>query len=405
MVEGEDGRAWPVDALMAFVDGGLVSTRDRQARRVRVPAILRETAELPLEPRWAGDVGKLHRSCQVAAAKMWWEALGDPGRVHTTPVLADYEGSWHDAELSYLNLLHQPEIEAVVVVLRVAQPATDIPTIEEVQDPGFEAPTWILQELDSVGTIVRSDGMVKELFGRSAEELEGRSILGFLHPDDYDAALSMWLDLMEQPETTRTLRVRLLHPDDSVIWIESTVMRRADVDGQPSVVIVSHDVSDRRAREKALRHQAATDLLTGLLNRRALEDRLADVLAKADGGVTVAFVDLDGFKTVNDEAGHDAGDRVLAELGARLAGETGPDLLAARWGGDEFVLVSTDPAGGPDKLTELVERVLLEPVVLRERSWRPAASIGVARGGPGDDPADVLRRADQAMYEHKRQPH
>ena len=157
-----------------------------------------------------------------------------------------------------------------------------------------------------------------------------------------------------------------------------------------------------------LHEQALHDPLTGLPNRSVLQDRLTSALARigpGDPGTAVLFLDLDGFKAVNDLLGHQAGDQLLVAVSRRLqAVLKEPDLLA-RFAGDEFAIVCHDIGDGtaPERIAERIHSTLAEPFRLDKGEARVGASIGVAfASGPGEDPEAVLRAADLAMYEAKR---
>ena len=157
-----------------------------------------------------------------------------------------------------------------------------------------------------------------------------------------------------------------------------------------------------------LSNYALTDALTGLPNRRSLSMELGRMLARAqrDGSrLHVAFVDLDGFKAINDRHGHEAGDRFLAEMAARLANALRAGDLVARLGGDEFVIVA--PAreeGSAELLRERLSRTTIGQFDLGvARIDYPGASVGVVTSTAGDIRVDeLLNRADAAMYEIKR---
>jgi diguanylate cyclase (GGDEF)-like protein/PAS domain S-box-containing protein len=163
------------------------------------------------------------------------------------------------------------------------------------------------------------------------------------------------------------------------------------------LMITAVDVTQTKQRELEIAAAAARDPLTGLLNRRGFEDdagRLAARLFEAERSAAVFFLDLDGFKAVNDRSGHAAGDRLLRDLAAALAAVTRPDSLLARYGGDEFVLLVPD-------IDEDAARVLGERLVAEASVFCPA-SVGVAfmpRHGP--DLTSLLHAADEAMYEAK----
>ncbi len=151
-----------------------------------------------------------------------------------------------------------------------------------------------------------------------------------------------------------------------------------------------------------LRERAEHDPLTGLLNRLTIEERLAAAVADHPDRTTVVFIDVDGFKEINDSYGHHVGDQVLVALAQRLRACVRVDDLVGRYGGDEFVLVLADSRTDVESIASRLERGLTEPIRWDGGSWRPAVSIGLARPRPGDDPATLLRSADREMFANKR---
>jgi diguanylate cyclase (GGDEF)-like protein len=149
-----------------------------------------------------------------------------------------------------------------------------------------------------------------------------------------------------------------------------------------------------------LEHLAMHDDLTGLANRRRFEQQLRRSLG--NGPVLVALLDLDGFKKVNDDLGHAVGDRLIVVLAQRLSGTVCPQATVARLGGDEFAVLV--PGTGPEQADHLVDNlvgVLREPVAAGGHQLLVAASFGVTDGTGTDDPFEVLRRAEVAMYAAK----
>lgn len=152
-----------------------------------------------------------------------------------------------------------------------------------------------------------------------------------------------------------------------------------------------------------LEHQATHDALTGLPNRPRVLTELRDTV-EAGVEACILFLDLDGFKPVNDRFGHDAGDEVLRIVAERLARVTGDDGMVARLGGDEFTLLFTGPeahARGPE-IASAIHTALAEPFVLDMESIFISASIGLADSAPGIEGMELVRRADVSMYHAKR---
>jgi diguanylate cyclase (GGDEF)-like protein len=161
------------------------------------------------------------------------------------------------------------------------------------------------------------------------------------------------------------------------------------------------DDAVRVAAEGQLRELAFTDQLTGVPNRAAYQ-LYADGLAAGPRPVAVLFIDLDGFKQINDLHGHDAGDRLLRELAQRISRALSPEERLFRIGGDEFVVVSTTSAS-PDGFSERVGRLIRQPIDAREGPLQVEASIGLAVGPAGDGLDRLVREADAHMYRIKSQ--
>jgi len=275
-----------------------------------------------------------------------------------------------------------------------------------------------LERSSAAVVVVDEDGIVRR-WSAGAER-----VLGWAPGDALGRA---WLDLGVLPDPMR--RTQAAEVLQTVLagsrWEGERVLRRRDgtsrrvhsveepllgPDGRPhGAVLVTVDVSGREAFEAALLHEALHDRLTGLPGRPVLEHHLATLLAgrRSDAPATVAavlFVDLDDFKQVNDRFGHDVGDRVLVDVARRLRGAVRGDDLVCRVGGDEFVVVARLDGREPGarEVGERVARALADDVVLRGGATVDlCASVGVATARVGDDPDELVRRADAAMYRAK----
>ena len=194
-------------------------------------------------------------------------------------------------------------------------------------------------------------------------------------------------------------------------WFVARATRFLRGDGVAQGAVVVHEnVTERKLAEEATTHLALHDLLTDLPNRRLLRDRLEHALSRAarEGtAVAVLYLDLEGFKAVNDELGHEAGDRLLVAVAGRLRGCLRGVDTAARLGGDEFVAVLEGVSGEGEALAlaERIARVLGEPYPLGGCERTLTASMGVALSAHPhrEDPEELLRSADLAMYRSKRE--
>jgi diguanylate cyclase (GGDEF)-like protein/PAS domain S-box-containing protein len=181
-------------------------------------------------------------------------------------------------------------------------------------------------------------------------------------------------------------------------------MQAFPADDRPRVVVTHTDITDRVTAEQREAWQARHDHLTSLPNRTALYEAIAEALAEDDSGrVTVLYMDVDGFKHVNDSLGHSTGDLLLRELASRLAHRTRPSDVVGRLGGDEFVVVAHDcDAAGGEALARRFRGVFDEPFELAGSRLPLTVSIGIAASDPAhDEPEDLLRDADAAMYAAK----
>ena len=201
---------------------------------------------------------------------------------------------------------------------------------------------------------------------------------------------------------------RVTAMDGSVLWVSARGIPMLGSDGKVQRIVgVSRDITGQKRREEGVSFLAYHDSLTGLPNRRLLQDRLNQALYSArrrDGKVGAMLIDLDDFKQVNDSGGHRIGDAVLREAAQRLGSCVRKSDTVARHGGDEFVILVADCRTETDcqVVAEKVLRVLAQPFEAEGNSYRLGASLGIAvfpaTGADGDT---LLRNADAAMYQAK----
>ncbi len=254
-------------------------------------------------------------------------------------------------------------------------------------------------QVDPRGQVEFANAAAAEVFGREPHELTGRQAVDLIHPSDRGAAVRELMRL-ERPGVDGVRVAARVRRAEGWRHLEATVSRRRSGAGY---TLSTRDVSERVRLENELRLQATTDALTGLLSRTAFLDAVDERLRQ--GQAAVLFLDLDGFKSVNDTEGHAAGDRLLRRSAHAIAAALGPRDLAARLGGDEFaVLAASDEEGDVTALAERLVRTLGSGLS-SPLGARVGASIGVAVEGPPPDrggAAALVRDADLAMYEAKK---
>jgi diguanylate cyclase (GGDEF)-like protein/PAS domain S-box-containing protein len=262
----------------------------------------------------------------------------------------------------------------------------------------FEMTSDLLATISRAGRFTLLNPAWEQLLGWTREELQARPIQDFMHPDDVEQTLAVLASGPERPAQLEHFTNRYRHRDGSWRWL----MWSTRCDGD-TWYAAAKDVTDRMWLER----QALHDPLTRLPNRLLLMDRARQALARlhrSDGVVAMLFVDLDRFKAVNDNLGHDAGDQLLIAISERLAELMRDSDTVARLGGDEFVILAEDidSAGEAMALAERVLDALEMPVALGSAEVAMLASVGVAVAhGADTDPEGMLREADVAMYRAK----
>jgi diguanylate cyclase (GGDEF)-like protein/PAS domain S-box-containing protein len=257
------------------------------------------------------------------------------------------------------------------------------------------------------GSFQRVNRALCEICGRTEDTLLGRRFGEIIHPDEREREVEALREVADGESYGYRGETRCEHFRGHPIWISMTVSPVYDSQGILSYLIAQmEDISERKESEERLTRQALHDSLTGLPNRTLFADRVRMATARRGAqGFAIVYLDLDGFKLVNDTLGHAAGDHVLIEVARRLerllrAGDT-----LARLGGDEFALLCEGVGEAEAKtIADRVIEALTEAILVQDREIIQAASIGISLYGPGvsvDEPDAMLGEADMAMYRAK----
>ncbi|MFI9628953.1 putative bifunctional diguanylate cyclase/phosphodiesterase [Streptomyces sp. NPDC052042] len=260
---------------------------------------------------------------------------------------------------------------------------------------------------DLEGNLLEVNDTLTRMFGGIERHVRSRRVDEWVHPEDTPLVWKYYDELVRGEREHYQVEKPYYRHDGTVLWTNLTVSLLRDAEGRPAYQLtLLEDTTERRLLNLRLRYEATHDALTGLPNRSLFFERLEKALC-AEGGSRfgLCYLDLDGFKAVNDSLGHAAGDRLLVEVADRLQScATAPGEMVARLGGDEFVALTTGPDTQKevDELAGRILSVLAVPIRLDGRELTVRGSIGVVEGPAGErGAAEVLRSADITMYRAK----
>ena len=261
--------------------------------------------------------------------------------------------------------------------------------------------------VDAAGRILNDAPNLISMLGRTGETTIGMDAIGLLRPFDQAVARNVLERWWSTAGVVADAEIQATQADGSDRWFGVRAANLSDDPDVGALVINLRDITDRKRAEQDLSHSAFHDSLTGLANRALFNDRLEHALertARNDLAVSVVYLDLDGFKMVNDTRGHEAGDQVLREVAIRLSSAVRTADTVSRLGGDEFAILTIESARALDEAETIAERVLQSltaPFPLDGRQIMLSASIGIAVGDVSCTASTMMRDADVAMYKAK----
>ena len=266
-------------------------------------------------------------------------------------------------------------------------------------------------------TMYHMSAGIQTLTGYSIDDIVQNKTISFaslIHPDDIDMVVSA-VDIAVEQQKPWDVEYRLRRKDNTYVWVSEQGIGAYDesknmhfLDGFVA------DISQRKSFEAALqqseqriRDLAFYDSITGLPNRNLIYERIESSLVKASqqNQVGLLYIDLDGFKVINDTRGHSVGDEMLAITGRRLSELVGENEIAARVGGDEFMILCTNNASyeSCQDLATQVVKSLSQPVEIKGDICQIGASVGISLSGQGSETVhNFVMAADSAMFLAKR---
>ena len=270
----------------------------------------------------------------------------------------------------------------------------------------------LVTTVDGAGDIVYINHMSEKVFGVKADKCIGMSAFQFIHPDDRQPTIECFADAVKERLKQASLENRQINITTGevrhTLWTSNIYY-----DNKGNVVrinSIASDITDRKEFEERLKTTAMTDDLTGLLNRRgffALADQQRKLVKRTKRGMALLYLDIDGFKVVNDLFGHTEGDKALVDTANILKSAFRESDIVARIGGDEFAVLLTEPSGAHvEKVVITNLRNKLEDFNAGDgHKYRLELSVGMVDYDHEHAPSidEMLMRADKLMYEDKKE--
>ncbi len=321
-----------------------------------------------------------------------------------------------DPELGYaLAVAGASCLFIVIKVLGTSAEARELAETE-VRERGEHFESLIRHAADMIGVVGHDlrihsvSPAILPMLGYEPTAVENAPFAMLVHATDIREVTELFTAVIAHPGESVTTELRLRHRDGTTRL--ALVTLTSPIDATDNEIIVNlHDITTQRELEERLRHDAMHDALTGLLNRGAFLEVLDRATARADrenSEIAILFIDLDGFKQINDNLGHQIGDQVLIEASGRLRDGLRGGETIGRLGGDEFIVLveAVRQPGVPIEIADRLLDALRKPIPGLESVEGLSASIGIAVRPPQrDDIEELLLLADEAMYTAKRSGH
>ncbi|BBX06176.1 sensor domain-containing diguanylate cyclase [Mycolicibacterium aichiense] len=387
-------------AMVGYWDGDLRNVVANDAHRQFFGLTPAEIRGMHITDLLVGDLGE-------ASLPYVYAAMAGEDQIFEK-TLTDHNGITRHVQASYLPDLVDGQVRGLYVQV------ADVTARVEAERSRDDAQRLFEISMDNApfgkavfttdGRALYINSALRELLGIQPHDAAALHYYDGVHPDDFAVAEQDWRELLSGAADQIATEVRYVRSDGAIIWVHRAAVLAPGAHGGADVVIAQlQDVTARKGIEVELAHRAVTDPLTGLQNRHSLVARIAEHRTAHPGDwVAVLFIDLDGFKTVNDSHGHAAGDAVLEAAARRLAEAVVSPNAVYRLGGDEFVVVVVDDVSAPvvEQLAQDVGAAVSGTYPVEDGEVTLAASVGWASSRTADA-AELIRDADVDMYRHK----
>ncbi len=411
--------ALKVDQLAHLFDdtiGANISIFDRDARLLYVNELFSRSFKRPPSELVGKTLYELYADEHTQQFRPYLERTlaGETVTYERLSQVVDTTGVWFTVALTPWRDASGAVVGGVQVSMRVHEMKAALESLRVAQErlaSHMNNSPLLAIELDEALCVTQCGAQVFSLVGMSPNEIVGQSLLDLMRTnhEETDALADALSRLQSGAETGNRVEVALRHMNGRTVHSEWFNSALTNVHGRvTSIMALVLDVTARKLADEQLRRIATHDGLTGLYNRRGLTERLNQCIVRykrSETPLALLFIDLDGFKHVNDRFGHAEGDEVLCEVARRLLNVVRSSDVVARIGGDEFVVLLEGDASkiAVEQLSERILRSLDAPCKFANGSAQIGASIGVALCPPGfADAVELMRAADAAMYEAKR---
>jgi diguanylate cyclase (GGDEF)-like protein/PAS domain S-box-containing protein len=357
-----------------------------------------------------GVFSLIHADDAAAASAALAEVLAGT-RAADEPIelrLRAANGTYRQFECIGQSLIDDPDIGGVVVTARDTtarkRAEAQVRRAEQRFAVAFAHAPIVMSVVDLEGRILDINPAGCALLGRSREEMIGTLAELRLPPDDRARAIERTIAQLDDP--TLPVEFRVIAADGRLVPVIShaALVEPETPDETPYVISLQTDISERKELEAELHARALRDPLTGLYNRAGLHEHLARaLLRRRHSTIAALFLDLDNLKTINDTFGHNAGDELLVYVATQITQQLRAGDLAARIGGDEFVVILDLPDEAlASRISERLRTGIATGFRQKDQPIAVTASIGIAVAQPHDTETDLIERADTAAYIAKR---